>query len=294
MARPAFSFVRLAIRLLLLILGACLVYLFWLPDVASLRTTNPTTTSLIELRKAQALRGMSTPIWFWEKDPVTLREIKPPPDAAKRNPRELKIRMRWRPLDEISPNLVHAIVLAEDDRFYVHQGFDIEQIRIAFERNWAKKRFVYGGSTLTQQLARTLYLSPHKNLLRKAKEALITYQLEKTLSKQRILEIYLNVVEWGNGIYGAEAASEFYFATTADRLTPDQAVALASILPSPRRWSPLSEKAFMARRRSRLIERMQREGYVPVEVSTEVPTEFLDGYPVDDLSGEAHVPPSIP
>src|SRR6185437_4422092 len=145
---------------------------------------------------------------------------------------------------------------------------DFEQMRIAVQRDWAKKGFVYGGSTLTQQLARTLYLSPHKDLLRKAKEAVITVYLERTLAKRRILELYLNVVEWGRGIFGAEAAARHDFGVSAADLTPDQAVALASILPSPRRWRPSSERAFMARRRSQLTERMQAEGYWPVEVST--------------------------
>ena len=171
--------------------------------------------------------------------------------------------MKWTPMDDISPNLVHAIVLAEDDTFYQHHGFDYEQIQIAIERDLDKKKYVYGGSTITQQLARTLFLRPRKSILRKAKEAVLTIYLEKTLSKHRILEIYLNVIEWGPGIFGAEAAAQHYFSKDSRPRTSRrmEAVALAlhlSILPSPRRWSPFSERAFMARRRTQLLERMQK------------------------------------
>src|SRR5579872_3519701 len=206
--------------LILLALGGCLGYLLWLPDVPGLQHHNPPTTSLMQLRENQAAQ-------------------------AGKKLHEEKV---WRDLHSISPYLVHAVIMAEDDTFYQHNGFDFEQIQIAFHRDWAKKKFVYGGSTLTQQLARTLYLSPQKNLLRKAKEAAITLELEHDLPKNRILELYLNVAEWGRGIYGAEAAARHYYGTSAEDLTPDEAVSLASILPSPRRWSPLSEKAFMARR----------------------------------------------
>ena len=236
-------------RAVFLAAGGFLAYLFWLPDVGSLRTTNPQTTALRELRAEEARRS--------GKKPVS--------------------RMIWRDLPQISGNLVHAVLLAEDDRFYQHSGFDVEQIQVALQRDWAQKRFVYGGSTITQQLARTLYLSPRKNLIRKMKEAVITVILERTLSKKRILELYLNVVEWGRGIYGAEAAARFYFGASADDLTPDEAVALASILPSPRRWSPWSEKNFMARRRTQLFERMRAAGYVPYEVLVDTASEDGDG-----------------
>jgi len=246
-----------------LALAGCLVYIFWLPDVPWLLHHNPTKTSLMQLRQEQAeLTG-----------------------------RSLKSVMIWKPLDEISPYLRHAIVLAEDDTFYQHNGFDFEQIQVALQRDWAKKRFVYGGSTITQQLARTLYLSPKKNLLRKAKEAAITVYLEHTLPKKRILELYLNVAEWGRGIYGAEAAARNYYNKSAADLTPDEAVSLASILPSPRRWSPLSEHAFMARRRTGLIERMQRAGYIPPALPSELPAELPVVVSPDDLQGEEHPSP---
>jgi monofunctional biosynthetic peptidoglycan transglycosylase len=261
-------------RLFFLALFAALIYLAWMPNVRELRTENPTTTAMMELRKRQA----------GEKG------------------KKLKQKMVWRPLNQISPYLMHAVLIAEDDMFYHHEGFDIEQIKIAIQRDWEEKKFVYGGSTITQQLARTLYLSPHKNLLRKAKEAAITIYLERTLTKKRILELYLNVAEWGNGIYGAEAASRAYFGVSAADLTPDQAVALASILPSPRRWSPTSERAFMARRRAQLLNRMGRAGHLPVEASSatevmdeEIPLEPLpEPFDPDELSGVIHTAPAEP
>ena len=173
--------------------------------------------------------------------------------------------MTWRDLDQISPHLVHAVLLAEDDTFFQHHGFDFAQINRAM---WV----AFGGSTLTQQLARSLYLSSNKNLFRKAKEALITRRLEKTLSKKRILELYMNVVEWGPHVYGAEAASRYFFNKPALDLTVDEAISLAAILPSPRRWNPLSEKKFMVSRKSILYDRMVRANFIPAVVSSETMT----------------------
>lgn len=211
-----------------------LLYLFWLPYVPKLKKINPATTALIELRKKQALK----------------------------KGRNLEPKIRWKKIEEISPTLVRAVLLAEDDTFYQHRGFDFEQIKIAVEMNWKKKKFFYGGSTITQQFARTLYLSPSKNLLRKIKEAMITFWMEQTLSKKRILEIYLNVVEWGDGIYGAEAAARHYYNKSCADLTPEESVALASILPSPRKWSPFKETPFMHYRRTNLLSRMQMEQWI--------------------------------
>jgi monofunctional glycosyltransferase len=234
-------------RLLKLSFAGFLIYLLWPYGVLGLQRHNPRTTSVIELRKAEARRAG----------------------------RRLKPQMIWKNLGQISPNLVHAVVLAEDDTFYQHHGFDLEQIQIALAENLEKRKYAYGGSTITQQLARTLYLRPRKSILRKIKEAVLTVYLEAALSKRRILELYLNVAEWGPGVYGAEAAAEHYFWKPAAELSSDEAIALASILPSPRRWSPFSEKAFMARRRTQLTERMQKAGYAPLA--------FLDGDPASEL-----------
>src|ERR1700761_9312805 len=129
-----------------LALSALVTYLLWLPDVRLLVQQNPTHTALMQLREDQA------------------RQAGQQPHSV----------MHWRSLDDISPNLIHAVITSEDDTFYEHGGFDLEQIQVAVQRDWQKRHFVYGGSTITQQLARTLYLSPRKNLFRKAKEAMIT------------------------------------------------------------------------------------------------------------------------
>lgn len=176
---------------------------------------------------------------------------------AARQGKKLKIRQEWRPLAQLPPHVVEAVLLAEDDTFFRHHGFDFQQIGVAVRTNWKKKRFAYGGSTVTQQLARTLYLTPRKNPLRKLKEAVITLWMEAALSKRRILELYLNYAEWGSGIFGIEAAALHYYGKTAPELSAEEAAALASILPSPRRWNPHRVTPFMARRRANLLSRMR-------------------------------------
>lgn len=147
----------------------------------------------------------------------------------------------WKPLSEISKNLQEAVLIGEDDTFFDHEGIDPEAIRESIELNLKKKKLVRGGSTLTQQLAKNLYLSSSKNPWRKAKEILIAILMEKMLSKQRILEIYLNIIEWGKGVYGAQAASEYYFKKEAFALTAPEAAYLSAIIPNPSlytsRWS---------------------------------------------------------
>ncbi len=247
----------LYLSLLALLLGAANRWIQ--TEIASLKHQNPTSTALIQLRLKQARKAkMAYPT-----------------------------RMEWRRLEQISPNLIHAVLLAEDDRFYDHHGFDLGEIKEAIKINWKKKRYAYGGSTITQQLARTLYLSPQKSIFRKGFEAYLTYHLERQLSKNRILELYLNVAEWGKGIYGAEAAAQFYFSKSAGDLTPDESVALTSILPSPRRWSPVSEQGFMARRRSRLLQRMERAGFVEEPEEPMAPDTFVPEIPSVEPLNEA-------
>ena len=144
------------------------------------------------------------------------------------------VRQEWVDMGEISPYLRQAVVMAEDGHFYEHSGFDWEAIKEAARVNWQRKELAHGASTITQQLARNLYLSPSKNPFRKLKEFLIALKLERELSKERILELYLNIVEWGNGIYGAQAAAQHYFGSTARYLDKSQAAFLAAILPKPR------------------------------------------------------------
>lgn len=141
---------------------------------------------------------------------------------------------RWVPYERISGNLKRAMVAAEDAKFVDHEGFDWEGIQNALEKNQKKGRVVAGGSTITQQLAKNLFLTPSRSYLRKAEEAAITVMLEGMLPKRRILEIYLNVIEWGNGVFGAEAAARRYFGVSAAELSPEQAARLAAMAPNPR------------------------------------------------------------
>jgi monofunctional biosynthetic peptidoglycan transglycosylase len=144
------------------------------------------------------------------------------------------LRYVWVPYERISNNLKRAMIAAEDAKFVDHEGFDWDGIQLAMEKNQKKGRVVAGGSTITQQLAKNLFLTPSRSYLRKAEEAAITVMLETLLPKKRILEIYLNVIEWGNGVFGAEAAAKQLFGTTAAQLSPEQAARLAAMAPNPR------------------------------------------------------------
>lgn len=153
---------------------------------------------------------------------------------------------KWVDLDHISPYLKQAVVLAEDDKFYKHDGYDVEAIKKAAKANWKKKRLARGASTITQQLARNLYLSKSKNPFRKLKEFLIALKLERELPKDRILELYLNVVEWGKGIYGAQAAAKHYFHHSAANLSKYESAFLAAILPNPKYYDAHRGGSYLA------------------------------------------------
>ena len=160
------------------------------------------------------------------------------------------------PYDKISVHLKRAVVAAEDDKFVDHEGFDWEGIQKAIEKNQKKGKTVAGGSTISQQLAKNLFLSPTKSYFRKAEEAVITVMIEALWDKRRILEVYLNVVEWGNGVFGCEAAAQRYYRVSAAQLTPPQAARLAVMLPNPRKY----EKSFgprLAAHAARIQGRMQ-------------------------------------
>ena len=145
-----------------------------------------------------------------------------------------QLTQQWIPYARISPNLKRAIIAAEDARFVDHEGFDWDGIQKALEKNQKKGRMVAGGSTISQQLAKNLFLSPSRSYFRKAEEAIITLMLENLWTKRRIFEVYLNVIEWGNGVFGAEAAARHYFGTSAAQLGPEQAARLAGMVPNPR------------------------------------------------------------
>jgi monofunctional biosynthetic peptidoglycan transglycosylase len=230
---------RNAVRLALLAAAAAVLgpalWVADLPDVRPLKSRPPKTTAYIELRKAEARAKGKT----------------------------LDLRWTWVSADRISENLRDAVVTSEDDAYYRHDGVDWEALRAAWERDKKEGRLSAGGSTITMQLARNLYLSPSKNPLRKLKEILIARRLNRVLGKRRVLELYLNVVEWGKGVFGCEAASRAYFAKSCADLTPDEAVALAVVLPNPRRWDPAKRGRYVERNSARIVARMEASGLWP-------------------------------
>lgn len=174
--------------------------------------------------------------------------------AAKGKP--AKIDYRWVPMKKISRYLQRAIIASEDATFYSHEGFDWEGIKVAAEKNLKKGKIVAGGSTISQQLAKNLFLSTQRTPWRKGQEAIITVMLENSLSKQRIFEIYLNVIEWGDGVFGAEAAARHYFKKSAASLTPREAAWLAAIVPNPRYYDKNRAHRRAARKSNIILTRM--------------------------------------
>jgi monofunctional biosynthetic peptidoglycan transglycosylase len=192
--------------------------------------------------------------------------------------KKIVIRQNWVPLSLISPYLVKAVLIGEDDKFYRHEGFDFEAIRKAVEKDIKEKRFKFGGSTISQQLAKNLYLTPSRNPVRKVKEAILTWRIERTLSKKRILEIYLNVVEWGEGIFGIEAASRHYYGKAASSLGSEESARLAAVLPNPLKYSPVSQSKYVSNRARIICDVMVRRGIVTTEYE-----EVLKTSPEDEV-----------
>jgi monofunctional glycosyltransferase len=172
-----------------------------------------------------------------------------------RNPKA-QLRYHWVPYDRISTHLKRALIASEDAKFAEHDGFDWDGIAKALEKNRKQGRVVSGGSTITQQLAKNLFLSPAKSYWRKGEEAIVTVLLEALLPKRRIFELYLNVIEWGNGVFGAEAAAQRYFGVAAAQLSPEQAARLAAMTPSPRVFERNIYSAYLAGRVSTILARM--------------------------------------
>lgn len=199
-----------------------------LPDVRTLAKENPTSTAFMELRKREAAR----------------------------EDRAFVIRHRWVPYSQISPHLKRAVVVAEDSAFFDHEGIDLDEIKASLEVNWEEGRFVRGASTITQQLAKNLYLSPSRSPGRKLRELFITRRLEASLSKRRILEIYLNVIEWGDGIFGAEAAARTYFGKPASALSPEEAALMAGAIINPRDLNVGRPNRRLLRRQQIVLRRM--------------------------------------
>jgi monofunctional biosynthetic peptidoglycan transglycosylase len=228
---------KIWILLLLIVASLGIAYGALMPDLYRLKDRNPSQTAFMEYREKQ-----------WRE-----------------KGRRVQVHRVWVPLSRISPYLVKAVLIAEDDKFWSHEGFDYEGIKQAFEKDLQSGRLKFGGSTISQQLARNLYLSPAKSFWRKFREVLITWRMEQVLPKKRILEINLNVVEWGDGVFGAEAASRHYFDKPASQLSPREAARLAVVLPSPRKLDPAGSQRYVERRAEVIYGIMQKRGIVPPE-----------------------------
>jgi monofunctional biosynthetic peptidoglycan transglycosylase len=225
--------------------GFYLVY----PNVGAMRERNPEKTSFMRYRERE---------WRMKGE-------------------HRDIARTWVPLSRISPFVVKAVIISEDDKFWTHEGFDFEALHDAAVKDLRQKKFRYGGSTISQQLAKNLYLSPGKNLLRKLAEAILTWRIEHTLTKRRILELYLNVAEWREGVFGIEAASRAYFHKPASALSPEQSARLAVILPNPRKYRPDGSSRYVERQAQRILSIMARRG------------EIIEGYD-EIMRGEPSTP----
>jgi monofunctional biosynthetic peptidoglycan transglycosylase len=223
--------------ILLFVALLSLLYVLLMPDLSKLKKENPKKTALMEYREM----------------------------ASKEKRKTYRSHQSWVSLSKMSPYLIKAVLIAEDDKFWKHEGFDYEAIQKAIEKDLKARKFKFGGSTITQQLARNLYLSPEKFLIRKISEAIITWRMERILSKKRILELYLNVVEWGEGIFGAEAASRYYYGKSSSELNPQEAARLASVLPNPRKFNPLEDQRYVNNRSNLIYNIMIQRGIVVPE-----------------------------
>jgi monofunctional biosynthetic peptidoglycan transglycosylase len=210
------------------VLTAIAVQLWFLAHIIYWNNFNPSSTAFME-RRLELLRVKDT---------------------------RARLRRQWVAYERISPHLKRAVIAAEDARFIDHEGFDWEAIQKAMAKNEREGKVVAGASTISQQLAKNLFLSGERSWLRKAEEAAITWMMERTMSKRRILELYLNVAEWGEGVFGAEAAARYHFGVSAAALGPEQAAWLAAILPSPRRYEPGRITRYSVERAASIFARM--------------------------------------
>lgn len=252
------------------VLFGCAAYVYLTtPDVRALRSKNPDTTAFIELRASEARSRGETP-----------RRVQ-----------------RWAPYARISPQLVRAVLVTEDSAFWQHDGLDYQQIKESLEVNLERGEFARGASTITQQLAKNLYLSPSKNPVRKVRELLIARRLEHELTKQRILELYLNVIEWGNGIYGAEAAARTYFRKPVSQLDASESALLAAAIANPRVMNPGNPSARLRRRQQMVLRRMGAVDPPPVVAKStdesDAPAESLPAIDVVPALRPSVGPPTL-
>jgi monofunctional biosynthetic peptidoglycan transglycosylase len=250
---------------------ACLAYAYLtLPDVRPLATVNPATTAFMDLRAREAR-------------------------ASGKEPHRVQ---RWVGYNRISPHLTRAVLVAEDDAFWRHEGVDFEQLQESIEVDWARGRLVRGASTITQQLAKNLYLSPSRNPLRKFRELIIARRLEAELKKARILELYLNVIEWGDGIYGVEAAARAYFSAPASGLGPAQSALLAGAIVNPRLLNPARPTQRLLGRQRLILRRMGAVLPPPQDPSIDPPPRDSGPSdsgdpPVESAPSTAPAPPPV-
>ena len=196
-------------------------------------------------------------LWWVDHNPDSTAFMQARLEVMQTTSPKAKLQQQWVPYARISTHLKRAVIAAEDSKFVEHNGFDWTGIETAFAKNLRQGKIVAGGSTITQQLAKNLFLSGHRTPWRKAQEAVITFMLEQLLSKRRILEIYLNVIEWGDGVFGAEAAARHYFHGSAKALGPAEAARLAAMIPNPRFYDVHRKTRFLSRHAATIQARMR-------------------------------------
>ncbi len=254
------------IKILAAVATAVMLYIgvsFVYPNVARLKKENPKESAMMKYREREyAAEG-----------------------------KNIRLKRVWVPFSRISPYMAKAVLIAEDDKFWHHDGFDVQGMEYALQKDIRQGKFKAGGSTISQQLAKNLFLSPSKNPLRKIKEAILTWRMEHALKKRRILELYLNFAEWGDGIFGIQAAARHYYGVPASALTPEQAARLASVLPNPRLYSPVVPSRYV-RNRSRIIYNvMVRRGIVMPEFEEVMRPEKEDKGQEASFSNASTAPP---
>ena len=230
--KAAIKIISIVCLLSLLIVG--FYFSLGLPDVSGLTTKNPRSTSLMVQRYRE----------------------------AKKTDETFRIRQQWIDFEAIPKLLRETVRITEDASFYQHGGVDFAELKAAVKKNWQKGKYARGASTITQQLAKNIYLSTEKSLTRKIKEYLITRRLEKGLSKDRIFEIYLNVIEWGPGIFGVEAASQYYFYKTAGRLNLEEMVRLVAVIPQPLKINPTENSDWLKWKAKWILDALRRYAYI--------------------------------
>lgn len=230
--KKAFQIIGIAI-LLVLVIGGFYFYL-GLPEVSDLKNKNPRSTSLMVQRYREAKKSNKT----------------------------FRIRQKWIDFEAMPKLLRETVRVTEDASFYQHKGIDFEELKAAIKKNWQKGEYARGASTITQQLAKNLYLSTEKSIIRKVKELLITLRLEKDLHKDRIFELYLNVIEWGPGIFGVEMAAEHYFNKAVGQLTLEEIVRLVAVIPQPLKINPTENSDWLKWKARWILDALRRYAYI--------------------------------